>query len=160
MRGKHVKNRSLGPGELKRQPRWRVVKPNPPGLPHPDPCPAQIGIFCGHASGSSDAWWWKNYGSGWAPAAFYRDSLGTVHLRGLIAVEYLGGLPQAIFRLPAGYRPEDHLVFAANRDRTSFNGGATEVDVRADGIVEWNYDDAESVPPAWVSLSGISFRPD
>jgi hypothetical protein len=45
---------------------------------------------------------WTNYGGSWAPAGYYKDAQGIVHLRGLIKSGTVGS---AEFTLPSGYRP-------------------------------------------------------
>lgn len=89
---------------------------------------------------------WTNFGSGWADAAFWRDPLGFVHMRGLIKS---GSVGAAAFTLPPGFRPKVNEAFV-----TVSNGAVGRVDVLTDGTV---------VPAApssnvWVSLSGINFR--
>ena len=50
---------------------------------------------------------WANYGDGYTRAAFFRDSMGMVHLSGLVKG---GQLKCAIFQLPLGYRPEERTI--------------------------------------------------
>jgi hypothetical protein len=45
---------------------------------------------------------WANYGSGNQNAGYYKDTAGTVHLRGLIKS---GASLSTAFTLPSGYRP-------------------------------------------------------
>ena len=47
---------------------------------------------------------WVNYGGSYNPAGYFKDSLGIVHLRGLVKSGKIGN-NQTIFTLPAGYRP-------------------------------------------------------
>lgn len=57
---------------------------------------------------------WANYGIGHNPAGYFKDTLGIVHLRGLVKDGTVG---QAIFTLPTGYRPsytEDIIVLCYN----------------------------------------------
>ena len=51
------------------------------------------------AGGSSS---WANYEDGYARAAYFRDSFGIVHLKGLVTG---GAFRCAIFQLPPGFRP-------------------------------------------------------
>ena len=88
---------------------------------------------------------WANYGGGYNPAGYFKDSLGIVHLRGFIKD---GTVATAAFTLPAGYRPAytEVLVGQAN-------------DLFAQVIIET----AGNVKPnigsnVWFSLDGISFR--
>lgn len=90
---------------------------------------------------------WANYGSGNQAAGFYKDTIGRVHLTGLIKNGTLGS---TIFTLPANYRPELREVFMV------ITGAADQVgrvDVAADGSVIH-----VSGAVGYVQLSGISFR--
>jgi hypothetical protein len=89
---------------------------------------------------------WVNFGSNWAEAAFWRDPLGFVHLRGLIKS---GTVDQSAFTLPPGFRPKVNEAFV-----TVSNGAVGRVDVLTDGTVT----PASPSNNAWVSLSGIHFR--
>jgi hypothetical protein len=89
---------------------------------------------------------WVNYGAfGLATAAYYKDALGIVHLRGTIKDGTIG---QAAFTLPAGCRPAADVVFAVNS-----NGAYGAAHVTAAGAV---------VPAvgatAQFMLDGVSFR--
>ncbi len=69
---------------------------------------------------------WSNLGSGRSSAAFYRDPLGVVHLKGTIA----GPAGSVAFTLPPGYRPAEELFMAAagpvhSQLRVSAGGGVT-----------------------------------
>lgn len=97
---------------------------------------------------------WANYGGPFAGAAFTRDQLGAVHLRGLVTrasgPPTLGSL---IGVLPPGYRPKGDRVFSVHTGHEPYSGG--RVDVRADGVVTWI---AGSVGEQdYTSLDGISF---
>lgn len=91
---------------------------------------------------------WENYGSGYAPARFFKDATGIVHVQGLIRNRLLGF---AAFTLPPGYRPGARLIFATITDPNT----VARVDVADDGSV---------IPitgnSPWLSVSGISFRAD
>jgi concanavalin A-like lectin/glucanase superfamily protein len=81
------------------------------------------------------------------PPGYFKDSLGIVHLRGVLAP---GAAGTAIFNLPNNYRPaynERHVVSI----NTSTVG---HVDVAPGGNVTPYF----SGTPAWVSLDGITFR--
>lgn len=67
---------------------------------------------------------WTNFGGGWAPAAYAKDALGFVHVRGLIK----DGAAGQIFLLPAGFRPPVDLLFP-----TFANTLLGRVDVLSDG---------------------------
>ncbi len=96
---------------------------------------------------------WHNFGGLFARAAFYKDHEGIVHLKGTVT----GGLG-AVFRLPAGYRPTERLIFPAY-----CSGGGCSAS--GDGNAEvWG----TNAPPELVGaveilgvtsgLDGISFR--
>lgn len=54
---------------------------------------------------------WVNYGGTFNNAGYMKDSLGFVHLRGLIKN---GTVTLAAFNLPAGYRPANDTAFVVN----------------------------------------------
>jgi hypothetical protein len=92
---------------------------------------------------------WTNYGFGGAPAAFFRDREGVVHLQGTVT----GGSNTHVFTLPRGYRPSANHEFAA----LTLNSGPTrainQLEVQSTGDVVF-YD------PVGVfgSLAGLTFR--
>lgn len=99
---------------------------------------------------------WNDYGSGWATAAFRKDQLGRVHLRGLVTRG--PGVPafgQVIGSLPEGYRPPAALLFVVATGETNAFG---RVDVQPGGNIVWVAGGAGD--PDFTSLSGISFWPD
>jgi hypothetical protein len=91
---------------------------------------------------------WVNYGGGWGSVAFFKDTNGIVHLRGLAMSGTCGN---AAFTLPTGYRPGASLLLTVNTNQTF-----GRVDVQTNGGV---------VPGAnggacnntWVSFDGITF---
>jgi hypothetical protein len=96
------------------------------------------------------------FGSGWrsvsaddptyAPAGFFKDATGVVHLEG--SVKAVSLVAPEIFVLPPGYRPSGREGFS-----TPGLGTTGSVDVKADGTVGFN-----TGTVAFVSLSGIVFR--
>jgi len=88
---------------------------------------------------------WVNYGAIWNPAGYMKDSLGFVHLRGLIK---LGTVGQPAFVLPAGYRPSKILLFPA-----ASNNAFGDVKIESDGSVK-PYVGSN----VWFSLEGIIFK--
>ena len=91
---------------------------------------------------------WVNFNpSVWATAAYYKDSLGRIHLKGLVKSGTCG---TNIFTLPSGYRPLLNLVFA-----TSSDNAHGRVDIKSDGSVFANSSACSNI---FVSLDGISFR--
>lgn len=91
---------------------------------------------------------WVNYGNPWANAGYMKDSLGFVHLRGIIKS---GTINTTAFTLPAGYRPatsnQDELFIVHS------SGAIGRIDIKGDGTV---------LPVAGnnsdVSLAGITFK--
>lgn len=91
---------------------------------------------------------WAQYGDfTYGTIGYYKDALGTVHLRGLLAS---GTLNTAAFTLPAGYRPEYGQIYG-----TVAGGAFAELRVYNDGTVV-----PVSGSTAWFSLFGVTFRAD
>ena len=88
---------------------------------------------------------WRNYGSGYNGAAYFKDSLGIVHLRGLVRG---GTIRKDIFVLPAGFRPAGRELHAVMT-----NSGIGRVDVLTDGRVY-----PERGGNTWFGLDGVTFR--
>jgi hypothetical protein len=89
---------------------------------------------------------WVNYGGGFAPAAYWKDPLGFVHLRGLIKDGTVGS---AAFQLPPGLRPS--VVVLAPVISADALG---RIEVRTNG-------DVVPMSPSvntWVSLDTINFK--
>lgn len=93
---------------------------------------------------------WTNFGSGYAPAGFYKDGLGRVHLRGTLNTPTLTH-PSTIFTLPSGFRPAEHLPFACLASGTPYV--SVRVDVRSNGDVQL----FGAPSTSWITLNGISF---
>lgn len=89
---------------------------------------------------------WVNFAGGDAPARFYKDASGQIHLGGLVKNGTVGS---AIFTLPTGYRPAYTLRFPCLA-----NGALATVIVTVDGEV---YESAGG-SNTWLDLSPISFR--
>jgi|GEM_PF-420605 len=92
-----------------------------------------------------------NYGNGHATAAFYKDKMGRVFLRGLVNnVNNPNGL--VVFTLPVGYRPSTsgRLVFT-----TLSNNALGRIDIQANGDVQVTMGTA-----GWIGLDNISFKAD
>lgn len=73
---------------------------------------------------------WANYGSGYQSARFIKDASGVVHLSGVVAS---GTVPETIFTLPAGYRPDDNILLS-----TESNTGIAELEIKPEGDVYVN----------------------
>ena len=129
-----------------------------------DACPGQSAIFCGSQNyfGGVDTRW-RNYGGGFATAGFYKDTTGVVHLRGLVVGPDTLAQP-LIFFLPPAYAPDSRRVFEVltaglgnESDQHSYR-----LDVSPDGGVQIMGMTNDNRYDFWgyVSLEGISFRPD
>jgi hypothetical protein len=88
---------------------------------------------------------WVNFGGGFNNAGYYKDPFGVVRLRGMVKSGVVGN---AVFNLPAGYRPANEELFVAIS-----NGALGRVDVYPSGDVG-----ATSGSNAWFSLDGLTFR--
>jgi hypothetical protein len=96
---------------------------------------------------------WDNYTADFNQAGFFKDSMGIVHLKGLVS----SGSDRLIFMLPSGYRPaktEVHIVY------TFLSSGTTigQLHITSSGGVYF----MENLP-IWgllneISLDGITFR--
>ncbi len=92
---------------------------------------------------------WTNYDPSLAPAAFYKDREGVVHLKGAVT----GGSSEFVFTLPPGYRPAVSQEFAALTVNSGPTRAINQLEVQAGGDVVFY----EPVG-LWASLSGITFR--
>ena len=98
------------------------------------------GVY-GHGSG-----WW-NYGGEYSGFGYAKDSLGIVHLRGLVCTNTTSIL---VATLPEGYRPTGREIFVCDS-----SAGRVRVDVRANGqILAMEMTGAYG----YLSLAGITFR--
>jgi hypothetical protein len=138
--------------------------PAPEGVHAVNPSPGQgncsgpvnalpTGQFC-HADEGLQMW--RNNGNNYAPAGFYKDGHGIVHLQG--SVEHVqegiaNGPTRIIFVLPAGYRPNGHRVFPVESEAAESK--ISYVEVFSDGRVMARSN--EETP--YLSLDGIDFRP-
>ena len=89
---------------------------------------------------------WQNYSNTYNLAGYFKDSMGIVHLRGLVK---RGTIKKHIFTLPAGYRPQRRELHVA----CTWSNASGRVDILTNGQV---------LPVAgsnkWISLDGITFR--
>jgi len=89
---------------------------------------------------------WVRYSSTYNAPGYFKDSMGIVHLRGMIKSGTIG---RHAFTLPSGYRPARRELMA-----TLTNGNvASRLDVLTNGQV-----DPYSGSNRWVSLDGLTFR--
>jgi hypothetical protein len=89
---------------------------------------------------------WSNYGAGTATAAFYKDGLGIVHLRGTLSTS---ADATVAFTLPPGYRPSAVLTMPIG-----FPGGGS-LTIRANGEV---VPDCAGGAGCIGGIDGLSFR--
>ena len=88
---------------------------------------------------------WINYDASYFnPAGYFKDTMGIVHLRGVVKN---GTLSAAIFTLPAGYRPARMEMFAVP------SGGMAICEVSAAGEVL-----PLTATSDYFSMDGITFR--
>jgi hypothetical protein len=88
---------------------------------------------------------WVNYGGGYETVGYMKDSLGFVHLKGLVKTGTIG---LKFFTLPVGYRPAAVCIFAV-ASYALFG----DVYVSVTGDVTANVGSSN-----WVSLAGITFK--
>ena len=88
-----------------------------------------------------------------APAGFYKDHSGVVHVQGLVKVGSEGSLPGVIFTLPAGFRPTAGTVevFLTGEDPILVFGSGTNLG--GQDVSGFVYSPNEN-----PLLSGITFR--
>lgn len=87
---------------------------------------------------------WINYDVNYNSAGYFKDSLGVIHLRGL--VKHGNG---TIFTLPEGYRPARRELFGVATNPNVFG----RIDVLLDGQVSM-----VTGNNGWISLDGITFK--
>jgi hypothetical protein len=135
--------------------------------------PAKTAVFCTIPDPPFSGDQWKNFGGSLATAAFYKDQLGIVHLKGVVSNTAIfssaSPVRHAIFRMPEGYRPQTSRIFpsvgAASYPSSVEQEAAGRLDVQPDGLVVREMDCAAasvdcSANGPYFTLDGISFRPD
>jgi hypothetical protein len=135
--------------------------------------PSVTAVFCSymvHGTGGDFFYPWHNYGGVFATAAFYKDEVGVVHLKGLVGYGQAGGSAVVrefpIFRLPVDYRPTKRRVFASVGASGDAEVSQGRVDVQPNGLVTFvqacgNEEGVFlcSASGTDVTLDGITFRP-
>ena len=92
---------------------------------------------------------WVNSGGGFSSAAFYKDPLGVVHLKGN-PFRSSGGVE--LFTLPAGYRPSQALLMPmADGD----GSGSADLLIQSDGDV---LPECHSAGNCEAGIDGLTFR--
>jgi hypothetical protein len=98
---------------------------------------------------------WENYGASLATAAYYRDPLGVVRLKGSVKCAGPAG-DYTIFNLPQGYRPAAIQYFPA---RANFGTESNGVAVVTSGQVTLSRGTSScNNPHTHLSLDAVSFR--
>jgi hypothetical protein len=160
-------NQAVTAAKIKAPEAWRNVGP---GSTTQDLCadPSKTAVFCNNGSVFPSTPW-HNYGGGFATAGFYKDQLGIVHLKGLVAgplTDATTPVVKPLFRLPTAYRPAHPRVFPiVGRNNDGQEVAQGRVDVRPDGLVVLEGDCAPgfvdcSASGGYVALDAISFRRD
>ncbi len=103
---------------------------------------------------------WFNYGSGWGPGRFMRDSAGIVHTQGFVGNNFNASTGY-IFVYPEGYRPNQTLMFMLTgyfNDGTGLGYHSMEAMVQSNGIVILSW--AGGNPILWITLTPLIFPAD
>jgi len=99
-----------------------------------------------------------NYGIPYTQeVAYYKDTMGIVHIRGIVKRSSGGAASNVIFNLGAGYRPSAQIPFGVYA-KQSGSRLTVQVDVLANGNVEVVDPSAVSSTFGLICLEGISFR--
>ena len=95
---------------------------------------------------------WSNYGGDYVESGYMKDTMGFVHIRGMIDCD---GAGDDIFTLPAGYRPASKLIFVVlYYDNGTYRPG--RVDITSAGVVSAIFPTSPAAAD-WVSLEGLTF---
>jgi hypothetical protein len=98
---------------------------------------------------------WENYGGGtYGEGAFMKDTMGFVHLRGLVKSTDVGAA-FTIFTLPPGFRPSARCDFAVpgqDSDPPDLESGRLGVTADGDVVAQKGWPD-----PGWIFLDGVVF---
>lgn len=96
--------------------------------------------LAGKANTTQEAWntptfqnSWVNFGSGFSAAAYKKDNMGTVHLKGVVKSGTVG---TDIFTLPAGYRPAESRMFRTITNTGVGNDVIGRADIYGNGEVK------------------------
>jgi hypothetical protein len=92
---------------------------------------------------------WTNVGSGFSTAAFYRDSIGVVHLKGNLSNATSATVA---FTLPVGYRPSQNLFMPAAGGPAA---GAANLVIETDGDA---IPTCAAAGPCIAGIDGLTFR--
>ena len=116
-------------------------------LPTPEPA-----VVVGEAGAPAFNSPWAHYDGGYLRARFWKDPWGNCFLNGL--VKATGAVVQGavIFTLPAGYRPEAHILSAQERDALH-----TRVDVLSNGNVAYQGPGVASIGYMCINVAWRAF---
>ena len=92
---------------------------------------------------------WVDYGSAFGSPGYYKDSLGNVHIRGLIK-SGTSSTGTTMFTLPVGYRPSLNYIFTCPK----VGGDYYELRVLTSGAVAVG---DRVASPTWSSIA-VTFR--
>lgn len=136
---KHIKRNAVRTGEIRRR---AVTKAKL--------APTEAVRLVGTPGNPDFAPGWDNLGPAFAPAGFYKDGFGVVHLQGTLDAP---GTASTIFTLPPGYRPDSAW---------NFNYFPVVADGMEPTVIQIDFDgDVSTVVNTVnndVSLNGITFR--
>jgi hypothetical protein len=134
--------------------------------------PATVGVFCSEQT-PPNALPWMNLGGAHTSAAFYKDQLGIVHLKGLVmsngSNQTQFPIARPIFRLPPTYRPARARVFpSVGSEGVGDEVVIGRIDVWPDGLVKLVQDCIPfgengfscSANGPHATLDAVAFRPD
>ena len=98
---------------------------------------------------------WQPYAGYYDTPAYWKDALGTVHLKGAVAQPVPGS--DVVFVLPSGYRPKKSCNWPAVLDSATMG----TIEVSPDGAVRVRcFSGAQAAASQlFTSLEGVSFRP-
>jgi hypothetical protein len=147
-----VKDRSLRPSDL--APSARAPSRGSRG-PQGPPGPAGI-------APSPEAWTplpfvsgWGNYGGEYLPAAYRKDQLGRVHLRGMVTFNGVPARSSTIAVMPPAYRPSRAMLFTVGGGQPE---GNARLDLASDGQLLWT--SGSGGDPDYTSLDQVSYWPE
>jgi hypothetical protein len=96
---------------------------------------------------------WAAFGGSYITPGYYKDSNGTVHLRGLIKTSAAQAAGSTLFTLPTGYRASAVMRFGPSGNIAGTDASVV-VEAFSSGPVLLN---AAALINSYVSLDGISF---
>src|SRR5947209_736546 len=98
---------------------------------------------------------WAPYGDPYAPPAFFLDTAGFVHLRGVLVPSTVDA---AMFVMPQGYRPVADYVLPAGSVAADGAPQATAIVIERTGQVSAAQITFGATLPRFLSLDGVNYR--